>query len=237
MNLRDDAVMVVLQNRWFLYALFERIFASEPDWALVNLLRGEHVRDEFCLLDGGGQAENLLKSALGGAARENEEALEVLREEYTRLFIGPAKLPAPPWESVYVSPDHLLFQASTLAVREAYAKEGFQAAGYPHEADDHIATEFGFMAALAKRAIDAYDAGDFEACRAALESQACFLEEHLLLWVREFSNRVGQPSDKVSCKTSGKAFGASAFYPSFAVLAADACERDAKVIEELRSAL
>ncbi|MCB8816455.1 molecular chaperone TorD family protein [Desulfosporosinus shakirovi] len=67
--------------------------------------------------------------------------------EYTRLFIGPTKLPVPPWESVYVSKERLLFQESSLKVRQrqCYLNYNFLPAKYRSEADDHIALELDFM--------------------------------------------------------------------------------------------
>lgn len=229
MGLFDEAVLAVLENRRFLYTFFGRAFASEPDEQFIGQTKSEHTRDEFLILDEDGQTADLLKKLeksvlvdgkLSEASR-GEVVVEALRSEYTRLFVGPAKLPAPPWESVYVSHDHLLFQESTLAVREAYLREGFRAAGYPHEADDHIATEFGFMAALATRTVEACENDDAVRCRAVLEAQERFLDEHLLVWIQGFSNRLS---------TVG---GISTFYPSFAALAALVCERDAEVIREI----
>ncbi len=221
MGMPDDAIVEVLQNRLFLYSFLGRLFAVEPDEDLVGLVADRHLADEFLLLDESGQAEGLLCACMRNSLLGDSGALKKIEGEYTRLFIGPAKLPAPPWESVYVSGEPLLFQESTLAVREAYLREGFRAAGYPHEADDHVATELNFMAALCKRALDAYESGDTELCRSTLEAQAHFLSEHLLVWIREFSDRLGAVR------------GISAFYPSFAALAALVCERDAEVIQEL----
>lgn len=229
MGLCDEAVLAVLENRRFLYTLLGRVFAFEPDRQCVDQAWSEHAREEFLLLDEDGRAARLLHEfaasafAGEGAAKAlcDKEVVEVLRGEYTRLFVGPAKLPAPPWESVYVSHDHLLFQESTLAVREAYLQEGFRAAGYPHEADDHVATELSFMAALATRAAEACESGDAAHCRAALEAQERFLDEHLLVWIQEFSNRLGAVS------------GISTFYPLFAALAAIVCKRDAEVVREI----
>lgn len=71
------------------------------------------------------------------------------------MFIGIGTRVAP-WESVYVSPDRLVFQASTLAVRDAYGAAGFVAKNKGAEPDDHIATECDFMAKLAAQAAEAF---------------------------------------------------------------------------------
>lgn len=220
-------VEVLLANREFLYLYVARAFAAVPDNVFFDILQSSDAASGCLLLDDevdeAGAGSGLQASIVG--AMQCGESLDTLNSEYTALFIGPATPPAPPWESVFVSHDALLFQESTLTVREAYLDEGFRAAGYPHEPDDHIATELDFMAALANRALHACESGDIELCRKTLISQSRFLEEHLLVWVREFSDRLNEVD------------GISSFYPSFASLAALVCERDAEIIEELLAAM
>lgn len=43
---------------------------------------------------------------------------ETLAQAYQRLFIGPYALPAPPWGSVYLDHENVLFGDSTLDLRE-----------------------------------------------------------------------------------------------------------------------
>lgn len=213
----DDSTKLVLGNRRFLYALVHRAFASEPDAALLAVVLDEHARDECSLLDDADGAGLSLWRALADEAACDEDGR--LRSEYTRLFLGPEKLPAPPWESVYVNGEPLLFQESTLAVRDAYRRAGYLAAGYPREADDHVAIELDFMATLASKSCEAAVLD-----REALAVQLAFLEEHLLVWMDSFAERL------CACDT------VSGFYPSFARLAALVCRRDAEVLKELLAA-
>lgn len=211
----DDSMELLLSNRRFLYALLARAFASEPDGTLLGVVMDEHTGDECALLDDEDGAGRRLWRMLADEAAADED--DRLRSEYTRLFLGPEKLPAPPWESVYVNGEPLLFQESTLVVRETYRRSGYASAGYPREADDHVAIELDFMAALAVKTCEAMD-------RDALEAQRSFLEKHLLVWIESFAERLG------SCDT------VSGFYPSFARLAALVCRRDAEVLKELLTA-
>ena len=162
-------------------------FAAEPDDALLDIVADAHTREECALLDGEDGEGARLQDALAEVAAAN--GLGQLRSVYTKLFIGPAKLPAPPWESVYATGEPLLFQESTLAVREAYRRAGYAAAGYPHEADDHLAVELDFMATLASDARAAYEAGDKGRSADLLSVQRDFLREHLLAWVGGSSRR------------------------------------------------
>lgn len=212
----EDSTELVLGNRRFLYALVQRVFASEPDEVLLAVVRDEHTQDECALLDDEDGEGRRLWRVLADASVNGADRL---RSEYTRLFLGPDKLPAPPWESVYVNGEPLLFQQSTLAVRDAYRQSGYAAVGYPREADDHVAIEFDFMASLASKACEAETLE-----RETLVKQLAFLEDHLLVWIDSFAERLG------ACDT------VSEFYPSFARLAALVCRRDADVLQELLAA-
>lgn len=213
----DDSMELLLGNRRFLYALLTRAFASEPDGTLLDIVKDEHTGEECALLDDEDGAGRHLWHILANEAAADED--DRLRGEYTKLFLGPEKLPAPPWESVYVNGEPLLFQESTLVVRQAYRSSGYVSAGYPREADDHVAIELDFMATLASKTCET-GAGN----RGALEAQLAFLEKHLLAWIDSFAERLG------SCDT------VSGFYPSFARLAVLACRRDAGVLKELLAA-
>ena len=147
----------------------------------------------------------------------------ILTNDYTRLFIGPGKLPASPWESVYACGEELVFQQSTLDVRAAYHAAGFTAAGCPHIPDDHIATELAFMAALCDEAKTCASSGDMPGAKVALGRQVMFLAEHLGCWASEFAQRL----------TSHLPKKAGSFYVHAANLAAAVCKADATATAEL----
>lgn len=102
--------------------------------------------------------------------------------EFNRLFVGPGKLPAPPYESVWRSEDRLLMQAAAEPVRSFYRAHGVQNT-HP-EPEDHLALELEFYALLQQRFI----AGDNP--RHQLGAQQRFLTEHLASWVPAFCNAV-----------------------------------------------
>lgn len=217
MRTDDEAISIKLANRHFLYRYLWRAYAAAPDEAFLDIVRSDHALQACSLV---GDDEGRLQQGLASAVNGGTETLDLdaLRSAYTRLFEGPAALPAPPWESVYASGENLIFQQSTLEVRAAYREAGYQAAGYPHEADDHLATELAFMAELAKRASEAYEDGDAVAARKLLTTQGDFLDQHLCPWVGMFADRL----------TAHAAPGAPAWYASFAHLCAGVCRADAK---------
>ncbi|KOX91819.1 TorD/DmsD family molecular chaperone [Haloarcula rubripromontorii] len=104
-----------------------------------------------------------------------------LRTEYTRLFIGPAGPPCPPYESVYRDgddPDALgpVKGPATTAVVRWYREFGVQPAAAHSDLPDHIATELEFAAYLAEEGLD--------------EQLDQFFEEHLAVWAEEFLEQV-----------------------------------------------
>lgn len=224
-NENNEILEVLLANRLFLYSLLHKVFGREPDADFLQILTGENTCEAFALLsDEEGDVPDrfvlFLKELRGEFLQES--FLEQLKTEYTRLFIGPTKLPAPPWESVYRSKQGLLFQESTLAVREFYRKFHMLPEGYPHVADDSLALELDFMARLSEKALDALRAGRMEDLKHYLNGQNIFLQNHLLIWVPKFLERMADaPSDRM--------------YPQMALVTDDFLRRDQKVIEEMLS--
>ena len=103
--------------------------------------------------------------------------LKDLRTEHTRLFIGPAGPPCPPYESVYRDrndPDELgpVKGPATMAVTRWYQEFGVQPAQDHPDLPDHIATELEFAAYLAEEGFD--------------ERLDQFCDEHLGAWIDEF---------------------------------------------------
>ena len=106
---------------------------------------------------------------------------EALREDYNALFVGPPLL-AYPWESVYRSDEGIIFDETTLQVRETYRQFGLQAPRAKREPDDHIGLEMAFMVHLCGLGIAACEQEDGAALDKALGAQKSFLANHLLCW-------------------------------------------------------
>jgi putative dimethyl sulfoxide reductase chaperone len=110
------------------------------------------------------------------------DAFDRLQGDYTRLFLGPDKLLAAPWESVYVTKERLTFQEQTLAVRAWYKRFGLEVEKLHQEPDDHIGLEVLFLSKLAELGAQALDAGDQEKFEEFLNAQRDFLQQHLGAW-------------------------------------------------------
>ena len=221
-----EAVELLLSNRLFLYSLMHKLFGREPDEELLNILTDEHTGEAFGLLSEEEKDIMDRTAVFLGEIREekqNPAFLEEAKDEYTRLFIGPMSLVAPPWESVYGQKDAMLFQESTLEVRNTYRQYGLIPEGYPHVADDSLALELHFMALLAQRGLDAFYAGKNDDLTADLTGSSDFLKKHLLVWVPKFLERM-------------KGAKTSILYPQMCLVLDEFLRKDAETVKEVLQA-
>jgi TorA maturation chaperone TorD len=65
---------------------------------------------------------------------------EPLSEAFQRLFVGPYALPAPPWGSVWLDRENVLFGDSTLALRQWMRENGISFESEQNEPEDHFGT-------------------------------------------------------------------------------------------------
>ena len=135
-----------------------------------------------------------LKAALKGINPESEEEVENLLGEYTRLFIGPYKLPCPPWESVYTSPTRLMMQEPAQEVARIYNELGLTVDD-PGVMPDSIGAELNFLANLF-RIISEEDGKKAD----YINLMARFVNEHLLKWVPQFARDMEEASDTLFYK-------------------------------------
>ncbi len=218
---------LLLANRAFVYALLSRAFAEEPDDKFISIFLAQHTFDEIDLIEDRWSHDitnSYLQAAHVIAGREErfgtKEALAVLRDEYTKIFVGPNTLVACPWETMYTTGKHILFQEGVLEVRAAYREAGLLPAAYPHVADDFIALEVDFMAKLAQEACRAFDDGDEASCALRLSQSRNFAKEHLLKWIDSLAAAI--EDNYPNC-----------FYGAVARLTADYLKRDEDLIAEM----
>ncbi|MDR0514986.1 MAG: molecular chaperone TorD family protein [Coriobacteriaceae bacterium] len=120
---------------------------------------------------------------LGSDPDEASEALRQLDIEYTRLFIGPAALAAPPWEMVYRTGRRELFQPGVATIRARYEQEGCLPAEHPRVSDDHLALELDFMRFLCEKEEMAIEEGDLAEAQRLETVQGSFVQESLMGWI------------------------------------------------------
>ncbi len=129
----------------------------------------------------------------------SEEQLDKLLWEYTRLFIGPYRLPCPPWESVYTSPKRLMMQEAAAQVLAIYREAGL-VVSTADVLPDHIGVELNFLGVLLQKTHLETDQKDHY-----LDMTGKFLAGHLLRWVPEFTRDMENAAETPFYKAVAKA--------------------------------
>lgn len=225
MELEDFAS--VLHARKYAYDILRRFFVEEPVQDYLKIFVQQKMAEHFPFKDDSeGISEGVqdIKEYLADFDPVyNRDHFEALHWDYTRMFIGPFELPAPPWESVYVRKDRLLFQKHTLEVRNIYKKYGFAVKEKNFEADDHVGLELDFMYHLndiCLHEVEKTGGFDWNGVKHILDEQKSFLEQHLLVFIPEFSDNVIKSAE-------------TKFYRGLAKILKSFLHLDAEVLKEL----
>ena len=178
MNAVQDQTELV-ESRADLYTWFSSAFAREQDresWTTQTspeFLELLHARAaEFGLTE----AADALGDYLANRADDNlDELMLDLAVDYAQLFIGPGPGQAPPFESVYTSPDGRLYGDAYADVIDMLQREKIEVAREFSAPADHAAVELAVVAHLITR--------DGDTDTDSSEAEASFLKAHLLNWL------------------------------------------------------
>ena len=128
-----------------------------------------------------------------------------LQKNYTRLFINAMpKVPAPPYGSLYLEKEGLVWGKTTVEAVKLYAEAGLNVAKHFTDIPDHFAAELEFMWYLIREEIKARggvledktsgDGGsvgiDIEKAEKMADLQIKFLKKHLGAWYESFLDKV-----------------------------------------------
>jgi TorA maturation chaperone TorD len=180
----------ILTAEALVFGFLNKVFYEKPVGDFVNTLIAEDLFSQWPLSTEDEFTTSGLKILQSLTAGWKEVGIADLEKDYQYLFIGPGHLPAPPWESVYLSVERLVFERQTLEVRQFYARYGLQIPNLYKEPDDHFGLEVAFMAHLCTLGLASIQQENDEALESHLGAQRDFLEEHLLLWAPEFLSQV-----------------------------------------------
>lgn len=109
-----------------------------------------------------------------------DEAEESAGQAYQRLFIGPYALPAPPWGSVYLDKESVVFGDSTLALRQWMRENHIEPLLTQAEPEDHIGLLLMMCAWLAENSPSLLNE---------------FMAQHLLPWSGRYLELLQQKSE------------------------------------------
>lgn len=115
------------------------------------------------------------------------ESLEALLVDYTRLFLGPSRAIATPYESFWLSSDTTLMHEQALAILSLYEEGGFEVDEDLGDLPDHIAVELEFLYALSFKRKAAAMAGEQSEYAVLDAVRQRLLREHLARWIPRFS--------------------------------------------------
>jgi len=151
---------------------------GEQDWRHIAAFQNEPLAQSN---------ENIMK-AIQRLAQAPQADIEDHRFDYNALFVGPDKLLAAPYETVYVSDERVLMRKATLSVRDDYLRFDLQVDRKNVEADDHAAYELAFLAKLLQldnsKAEEGFDS---------------FVANHLAKWVPAHVQDIRENTENEVC--------------------------------------
>ena len=189
LNEEQQELEILLFARTYMYSLFHKLLGGEPDSSVIEVYTSDITRD--VLSEYATESHELARfvdliEKLDG--EDKKDLADRAASEYTRLFIGPARPEALPWETPYVTELPIMYSENTLHVRSNYESHGLKAKVNTVITDDHIATMLGFLWQLSNKTRDTYYSANLEYLKKLLEDQTNFLDHHILNWVDNFAH-------------------------------------------------
>ena len=167
------------------YSFLSKVFYELPTQELIDTLAAEELFDDWPLETDQKEVEIGLSLLRGFCASWNADQLDMLQNDYRRMFVGPDHLLAAPWESVYRSADHLLFDVQTLQVRREYERFGMPIPHLHTEPDDHLGLELRFIDYLCGIGLGALERDQPDVLDIVTTEIRSFVDNHLLRWAPE----------------------------------------------------
>lgn len=186
------------EQRADLYRLLGALVLVPPAEELLAALSSAHAFDTFAECGPEGTLREALES-MGTDLARGPEALNEIRRDHIRLFVGPKKKLAPPWESVYRSADRIVMQEQSVEVLRAYATQRIGFKGMGETPADHAGYELEFVAILIGRS---------RRSKQAREALSSFLNDHLLAWVPAWAADVRKHAKSAFWRGFGEALTA-----------------------------
>ena len=111
------------------------------------------------------------------AALHDMPTLDELAADYAAIYLNNS-FGASPYESVWLSDEHLACDRSMFELREIYAAAGWQVSDWRSRFDDHLVLQLQYLRqVLASAAVDP-------------EKLAVFIDQHLGYWLPDWAQRV-----------------------------------------------
>jgi putative dimethyl sulfoxide reductase chaperone len=142
----------------------------------------------------------LAASQLRESVGDETHDIKSMKKDYLELFAGTGRPLAPPYESVYKSKDHLMFEKQTSEVREFYGSYGWVSKFKGNIPDDHLGIEMLFLTLM----IEKYLEFDDKTCEDEMKNEIRrFINLHLLSWIPEWNKHLQEHSKTMGYKGIG----------------------------------
>lgn len=214
----------VLFARGYAYDILRRIFVEEPTQDYLKVLMQQKMIEQFPFIEESEGIQEGVREVIEYLQQvdvvNNLSHFDNLHWDYTRMFIGPFELPVPPWESLYVRKDKLLFQGNTMNVRKKFEKFGFKVSENNIEAEDHVGLELDFMYHLNQLCIESVENKKINEVQYLLSAQSDFITKHLNAFVPALSRKVMENAE-------------TPFYSGMAKILKNYLDVDSQVLKEL----
>ena len=198
----DAATLALLHDRELTPALLAGIKAIGFPGNLGMAPNGESTEQVF----------NAMRSVVESLPDEPDTAfIDNLAADFASIYLTGA-LDASPFESFWVSDEHLVCQEAMFDMRKLYAADGLAVPDWRKRPDDHLVFQLQFLAKRLERIAAAARADDPHAVAMPWRSLATLLDHHLLRWLPDFVSRVSRRCD-------------TEFYAALALLTSAWCEQ------------
>ncbi|MBL3601690.1 MAG: molecular chaperone TorD family protein [gamma proteobacterium endosymbiont of Lamellibrachia anaximandri] len=169
-------------------SLFALLHDVEPERKLLASLRREGFSTSLGLSlksDEGVQSLVFFDKTLKELPENpGQDTLDQLAADFASIYLNYG-INASPEESVWIDEENLICQDSMFQVRNCYERHGLGVEDWRIRPDDHLVMQLRFMQFLFENNPDLKTFGEV----------AQFMDEHLLRWLMQFSNRVANRCD------------------------------------------
>ena len=161
-----------------------RLHDRELDAETLAALRGAEFPNglALCAADEAGRTAHSNMAA----ALHDMPTLDELAADYAAIYLN-NRFGASPYESVWLSDEHLACDRSMFELREIYAAAGWQVSDWRSRFDDHLVLQLQY---LRRVLASAAPQGDY--LRGAVDPQKLtdFIDQHIGYWLPDWAQRV-----------------------------------------------
>lgn len=187
----DKEYMQRAAERKMIYEFMSGLCLRPPSEAMVSMIRDGSIM-ESVQADPESKGRRELEKFVKESANMPDLQIE-LEAEHTSLFMMPGDVIS--HEAVFLDKDKKLGAKVTISVENFYKSAGADILYECIQMPDHIGMELEFMKFLCGIEYESRQKGDAEALGKCIEFQYKFLEEHLLKWAFQWSEKVLKHSE------------------------------------------